>query len=231
MSHAIRISVPYSTDLLTYIDTAFNKPSKILIYQHDPDEDEHRVHCHMIVEGITKVGKKCNKEIKSPKTIREILASSAYLALRLPLDYPSLYSVREQGIGKAPVEYMSKGRLEPVYNRGYDDVFIQDGKSKGFDVKKDVMKVKNGKIVIERDGKEPKRKTDIEMISEIAQRCTNNKWYEPREIAQEIVKTWKNNNKRGHSRLLEEWIDAVRYYSKEDCWIDDVVRRYEKKFS
>lgn len=186
---------------------------KYLVYQHDADEEISRTHIHGICEEC---------DVKSPKTFRKQVA-----------DYFKLengdYAVGE-GIGKNP-GYMSKGRLDPCVNFGYTEEYVASLKANGYDVKKDKLKAVNGKIVIERDVREVK-KTDLEMIEEIAKRCDNNKTYDTYEIAKEIVNTWKKNKKRGHSRLLEEWIDAVRYYSKkEDNWIDQVVQRYARKFS
>ena len=212
MDYHFRITISYDANTLLKINEIFGEQCNIAIYQHEADDEVSRTHVHGICQGCT---------VKSPKTIRDGIKKAFVLE-------KSDYAVGE-GVGKSP-EYITKGRLDPVFYRGYTEEYISELKSKGYDTKKDKITVKDGKIVIERDKKEVK-KTDIDMIKEVAARCVKNKTYEPREVAVEIVKTWKSNNKRGHSRLLEEWIDAVRYYAKEDDWIDQVVQRYNRKFS
>lgn len=210
-----RISRSYD-DIKSEIDTIFRECSHLAVYQHDADEEVSRTHIHGVCKGYN---------AKSVKTFRERIAKA------FPMIEPTDRAVGE--IGPKPFEYCSKGRYDPVYYRGWTKEYIDAKKAEGYDGKKDRMKVVDGKIVIEKDIKELKPKNDMEMIHEIAKRCDTNRTDEPREIAEEILKVWNKNNKRGHMRLMCEWIDAVRYsmVSQKRKWLDEAVERYERNLS
>lgn len=213
--YKFRISNSYDV-LKSQIDTFFAECEYIAIYQHDADEEVNRTHIHGICSGYG---------VKSVKTFRERMSKA------FNVKGNEEFSVGE--IGPKPFEYCSKGRYDPVYYRGFTQEYIDLKKAEGYDGKKDRMTVQDGKIVIERDVKkelEKKCKTDIEMIDEVAKRCDTNSIMEFRQIAEEILKIWNKNNKRGHMRLMVEWIDAVRYKmdKQKESWLDDAVSRYEK---
>lgn len=212
-AYNFRVSV--SSDVFkSCIDEVFNEFDKFAFYQHEADDDVARDHIHGICEGCS---------VKSPKTVRD--------RIKKTLNLKSGDYMVGMGIGEKPFEYMSKGRLEPEMLKGYDKEYVDERKKEGFDKKKDKMIIKGGKIVIEKDVKEVHAKTDLEMIKEIAHRCDVNNIVENLEIAQEIVTTWKKYNKRGHTTLLQQWLDAVKYNSSKcDKWIEDVVDNYERRF-
>lgn len=215
-SYKFRISFSYD-EIKSNIDSFFKECSHLAIYQHDADEDVNRVHIHGVCMGYP---------CKSVKTFRQKVSKT------FDLSGNGDFAVGD--IGPSPFQYCSKGRYDPVYFRGWDKEYIDSKKAEGFDKKKDKLKVVDGKIVIERDAKdekEVKMKNDCDMIKEIASRCEKNDIDDIRGIAKEILKTWDKNNKRGHSRLMLEWIDAVRYYNPKikDKWLDDVVYKYEER--
>lgn len=213
-----RISNSYEL-LKSQIDTFFKECEYLAIYEHEADDEVNRTHIHGVCQGYS---------VKSVKTFRNKIASAFNVIGNAE------FSVGD--IGPKPFEYCSKGRLDPVMYKGYTKEFIDEKKKEGYDGKKDRMTVKDGKIVIEKDVKteiKVKSKTDIEMIEEVAKRCDTNDITEFREIADEILKIWNKNNKRGHVRLMCEWIDAVRYKmdKQKESWLDDAVNRYEKSLS
>lgn len=213
-----RISDSYDT-LKSKIDTFFAECEYLAVYQHEADDEVSRTHIHGVCKGFN---------VKSVKTFRQRMQKA------FDLDGNRSFSVGD--IGPKPFEYCSKGRYDPVFFKGFTKEYIDEKKNEGYDGKKDRMCVKDGKIVIERDVKtelKEKGKTDIEMIEELAKRCNTNDLTEPRDIAEEILKCWNKNRKRGHARLMVEWIDAVRYYmpKQRERWLDECVNRYEKNIS
>lgn len=217
MNCQVRISRLWNDtmDLITELDK-YSKET--IIYSHEADENVNRTHFHMFMFGVS----------RSEDTIRNYI--------RKYIEDKSDWSFSKT-CGKKPdvkpidydaISYGSKGRLDPVYIKNIPQEIIDDRKAKGYDVKKDKLKVRNGKIVIERS-EELRKKTDIEMIEEISNRINKNNTRDNLEIAQEIVDVWKKNKKRGHARLLNEWIDAVKMYSPghESEWISNCVAKYE----
>lgn len=216
-SFKFRLSISYE-EAKSVIDTFFDGVQYIAVYQHDADEEVSRTHIHGFISGF-----RC----KSPKTFRKDF-SNAFMEFIKDIRHD--YAVGE--IGPKPVEYCSKGRYDPVFIKGYDRAWIDYYKKTGYDGKKDRMKVVEGKIVIERDiVKEVKPKNDCEMIKEVANRCQKNGIKEYGDIAREILKVWDKNNKRGHEKLLHEWLDAVSYHHEDlkQKWVDDAVIRYEMR--
>lgn len=215
--YSFRITIDSNPDesFIGNLKKALGNPSTLILYRHEADDEVSRNHYHGLCAGCP---------IKTHETVAKRIAAEFNL---VKTDY-----MVKSGHGKSPFQYMSKGRLDPVYNEGFDVSVIESAKREGFDKKKDTVKVIDGKIVIERDVKKDEKKTDIEMIQQIAHRCDSNAISDTAGIAHEIVKTWKQNNKRGHARLLEEWIDAVRYNSNHaDNWIEQVVQSYEARRS
>ena len=209
-----RISRSYDAIKPT-IDSFFKECSHLALYQHDADEEVARTHVHGVCMGF---------DAKQVKTFRSRVQKAFDLE---PADYAC------GDIGPKPFQYCSKGRYDPLEFRGWTREYIDERKSEGFDKKKDRVSCKDGKLVIERDvKKEVKIKNDMEMIQEVAKRCDMNNITENEDIANEILKAWNKNNKRGHMRLMIEWLDAVKYSMNEKVktqWIKDAVWMYEKR--
>ena len=94
------------------------------MYQHGPDDNSTKDHCHVLVLGLQLDKKQLYKrqEFKS-----------------LNLDGKKKQFGFDNYIpGKDTISYMSKGIYDPVYNKGFTQEEIQEAKAKGY-VKKTKM--------------------------------------------------------------------------------------------
>lgn len=217
MNCQIRISRSY--DEVKELVTDIEKISQqMVVYQHDSDEDVNRTHIHIYAYEVS----------LSEDTIRNRIKK--VIIEKLDWSFSKTYGKRPdiRRIDMGAISYGSKGKYDPVLVKGISDEIIKQKKTEGYDVKKDKLTVKNGKIVIIK-GEQEKKKTDMEMIRDIAARVDTNKITENIDIANEIIATWKRNNKRGHQRILMEWIDAVKIYSDSSVenWVEGAVAKYE----
>lgn len=98
---------------------------KALVYEHVGDATE-KVHIHMMLIGV-----RCDK-----KTIQ---ASFSYLALKGNQAWSwktkdAKYGAVEDSV--TYVTYMTKGKFDPKYNKGYTTPFLEDAKRGWVDMKK-----------------------------------------------------------------------------------------------
>lgn len=119
-----RITRPYA--LLSSIFEELES-DRVIVYEHEADEEVSRTHIHFLIDG-------CEVQILSLKNrIRKVLKE---------IDR-SDWSFKTGGT-KEFITYMSKGKLEPKYVRGYDnlDYTIEELKAKWIDFKKQSIQTK-----------------------------------------------------------------------------------------
>lgn len=91
---------------------------KLLVYQHGPDDGSSKDHCHLLVIGIT-IAKKHLYKRKEWKSLK--------------LDGTKKeFGFDDYETGRETIGYMSKGIYDPVFNKGFTEEEIAEGKSKGY---------------------------------------------------------------------------------------------------
>lgn len=107
-SFAFRISVPYEECREKVLEYLESLSEKLIIYQHEADEEVNRTHIHGLIMDCS----------RSDDTLRNNL---------FKLNYTNNYQLKstyKTKTGIYPVDdkfiiYMSEGKLDPVYNKGY----------------------------------------------------------------------------------------------------------------
>lgn len=91
---------------------------KLLIFEHEPDEDVKKVHCHFVAEH------NC-----STKTLKNTI--QANLPFGMVLNGNGDWSMPENNWDKdhKTITYMTKGHLEPKYNQGYTEEQINNARA------------------------------------------------------------------------------------------------------
>jgi len=105
---ALRISRTFND--LSGIMLCFEGIPNVLIYQHDADEDITRTHCHFLLE---------KSPIDTEGLKKRILKIVKFFGNS---DWST--SQKEYTSSEKYISYMSKGILEPVYNKGYETTHI-----------------------------------------------------------------------------------------------------------
>jgi len=102
-SQAIRVSRSFE-ELRSVIEKLDAR--RVVVYQHDSDEEVSRTHIHILVQD-------CNVEKLTFKRRIEALVGKVAAS-----DWS--FKATDDNVGKY-ITYMSKGVLQPVYQRGYTD--------------------------------------------------------------------------------------------------------------
>lgn len=118
MNHVCRITRP--ADQLSDLFATWAKVSgQVLAYQHDADDKVKTTHCHVLIQGC-KIG-------------QEGLRKRALKILTLYGNEDWSFAQDEFDATKNPIRYMTKGKYDPVYNKGYHELLIQSEKAAWID--------------------------------------------------------------------------------------------------
>lgn len=119
MNYAPRLSFTYQ-QLAHWVPRVAMVSDKVIVYEH-PD-DPANLHCHMLIFGLT-------VEIKTVKTwLKDSLRQTP---ARTQWAFPEQY--KGEPVNDGFIKYMSKGKYDPKYNKGYTEQFIAEQKALGFD--------------------------------------------------------------------------------------------------
>jgi len=112
-THVARITRSYQ-DLSELISNWATTATQILVYQHDPDEEVKKTHCHFLIQDCSIGQEGLKKRIKH--LIR--LHGNEDWSFSEPYETTDKY-----------VTYMTKGTLQPSYNKGFSPEFLELRKS------------------------------------------------------------------------------------------------------
>jgi len=118
--HALRISRD-NTDLQQVFDDWAKVAGKLLVYRHDADEEVKTTHCHFLIEECS---------IGTAEGLRKRVKHLGFSGNKdwAFTDPPTTDESRDKYI-----TYMTKGHLDPVYNKGYDPEYLEECKKKWVD--------------------------------------------------------------------------------------------------
>jgi len=118
-SHAPRITHSY-TMLEKLIEDWSSISGKCLVYQHEADEDVKHTHCHLLLEEC---------QIGEAGIIKRALK---HIQLKGNNDW-SFVQKDYNGDVEKYITYMTKGKYDPVYNKGYCPLYLEECKKKWVD--------------------------------------------------------------------------------------------------
>lgn len=90
---------------------------KCLVYQHPADEEVATTHCHFLIEEC---------QIGQAGLIKRALK---YIQLKGNNDWSFVQKEYDGNVEKYII-YMTKGQYDPVYNQGYDPLYLEECKKK-----------------------------------------------------------------------------------------------------
>lgn len=207
----IRVSRSYS-EIKPWID---NEPcSSVIVYEHPADGKVARVHCHIWAKGI---GKSDTLKNHLKKVIGSVEKTDWYFTEK---------SKDKTEWDDNLITYMSKGVLTPQLVRGYTDEYVEEYKLKW--VKPDSpVKTIDGKLYVEKEIKESKKKTKRELIEEM-----KNLYLESMEI-EEVIKLIrkvliKHNEVIGMYKVMD-YYDSLLMYANKHKFVDMVVQKINSR--
>lgn len=123
-NYAVRVRMSYETLATTCADWSL-KSEKMLCYQHDDKKEN--IHCHFLLVGV----------YDSTDTLKRLLKTHGLLPKASDWSFKSKFKLKDGTVVDITDEtipqyitYMSKGKYEPSYNKGYDTEFLDLCKSK-----------------------------------------------------------------------------------------------------
>lgn len=127
MDYAPRLTFSYES-LQRWISRVAMVSEKVLFYEHS--DDPANVHIHGIIRGCSVAEKTLKNWVKETLGLTPTGTQWTF-----PQTYKDKVTGERIAVNDEFVKYMSKGKYDPVYNKGYSEEFIADQKSKGFDKK------------------------------------------------------------------------------------------------
>lgn len=129
MNYAVRITRPYD-DVQQWVSRVALVCEKMVVYEHN--ENVSRVHIHAHIWGCAVTRATLCNYLQEALHIDKV--NSRDIAFKT--QYKPRGSTVKQEIDDGNISYMSKGKYDPKYNKGYSDEEIAKLKEKGFDKKK-----------------------------------------------------------------------------------------------
>lgn len=127
MNYAVRISYP-AARLASWISSVALDSEKVVLVEHA--ENVSRVHCHALIWG----GKSCKDTYKNwLKKALNIKVTKTDVSFKS--SYTPYGGLEEKQVDEGAISYMSKGKYEPAYLKGWTKDEYAALKAKGFDRK------------------------------------------------------------------------------------------------
>lgn len=134
MNYAVRITREYS-QLLSYIPRIALVCEKMVVYEHN--ENVSRVHIHAHIWGCSQTDDTLKNWLSQTLGVKVNKSDISFKQ-----QYKPKGSTQSMPIDDGNISYMSKGKYNPVYVKGYTNEEIEELKAKGFDKKDDSYKAK-----------------------------------------------------------------------------------------
>lgn len=198
---AIRVSRSYD-DISEWINGI--ECDKIVVFQHDADDEVSRTHVHMLV-----VKSKCKPDALKTRYKKKYgdIDKTDWSFKDASTDYNKY------------ITYMTKGVLPPIYNQGFDPVEVLnlahlwvEQKTK----KTTSVELQNGKLV--RVVNESSKKTKREIIEQMRSRYQNSQ--STRDILKMIRTVLIENNEVIGMYKVIDYYDALLMYADKSAWLD-----------
>lgn len=226
MNLAIRVSRSYE-EVAAWVQGL--KGDKVIVYQHDADDEVSRTHIHML---IINSGLKPDAMKARFKTLYgEIVKTDWSFSSGFKED-GKVTPISEDTSSKF-ITYMSKGHLTPVYNHGYDPVDLLRLTQEWKEPKK-MLSVKGGKFVrtTEDVPEKPKktRRTLVEVMVDRGKDQDIGDW-DTKGILMMIRQVLVENNEVVGMWKVMEYYDAYMMYACKDAWLNMIVKKIESRNS
>lgn len=219
MDLAIRLSRPWS-EFVPVVESYANCCDSLIIYEHMADEEINRTHIHMLML-------KCNV---STDTLKNYIIKHLGKINKTDWSFKTSYGKPAKTVDKGFITYMSKGNLDPVYNKNIEIADIYELKASWVVPNMLKWNVTDGVIRVEGQ-EEEKRKTVFELQQECAERIDKNNVVEDEDIYEVISDVMRKNKHRTHMYDMINWFDNVRFLSrsKRNEFKNDVLAKIKSR--
>lgn len=200
-SLAVRVSAVYESikDWIADIEC-----DKCIVFQHIADEEINRDHIHMLLVNVVKDNETLKRrycKLYNP----EVKGNSLWSWKTIPETDYDLY-----------ITYMSKGTLIPVYNKGFDTVYVVERQCAFVDYKK--LNMVDGKLV--RDVEKVNKKTKAELLELMRSQVSSGGT--TREILKGICKVLMDNKEVIGQYKMLDYYDSFMMYDRKEDWIESM---------
>lgn len=196
---SFRVSREYDSSGITHvIEPILVHSSKAIVYYHDVSNNPH---IHGYVEGYS----------KTPKWFRDCLKKA--FSLTLKTDYSCNFNSDSNFIS-----YMSKGKLDPIFNKGFSVDEIQLYKSKGYDKGTDIVKAP--KV---HDGP----KTKWQMLQDMRDKIAKKEVWRIEDKLEVIIHVLRDNKQVIGEYKVKDYYDTLEMYDNECSFIMRMKKKIE----
>lgn len=226
MNLAIRVSRSYD-EVKDWVETL--KGDKIIVYQHDADEDVSRTHIHML---ILATGIKPDAMKTRYKTRYGDIDKTDWSFTQSFKEDGKAVGITEENSSKF-ITYMSKGHLVPVYNHGYDPVDLLRLTQEWKEPKK-MLSLKGGKFVrTTEDVPDKPKKTKRTLVEVMVDRGKDQDLgdWDTKGILLMIREVLIENNEVVGMWKVMEYYDAYMMYGQKDAWLNMISKKIELRNS
>lgn len=200
MDLAVRISRSYE-EVYDWVNDL--TADKILVYQHDADDEVKRTHIHMLLIG---------------STLKPDALKARYKKLYGNIEAKDWSFKKSDGDVKY-ITYMSKGIIPPSFSKGYTVSEIEEYTKQWVD--KTNLKLENGKFV--RDINEPNQKTKHQLLEQMrSELCSTNT---TRDILKIIRKVLVQNKVIIGQYKMMDYYDSLMMYDRKEEWLEGMERK------
>jgi len=208
MNYAIRITNSYN-ELTQFVEQLVTCCDKLIIYEHRSN----RIHIHGLLIN-------CKVSTDTLKNyVKRALSVNTYP--KTDWSFKTLYEGNP--VDDKFIIYMSKGTIQPSYNRGFTDAEIEQYRSQWVDRPRKERSMTQYKLKYE-NPKEAKVRQN-EMMEMIRQRCRQNQIKHPRKVLEVIRDVVYRECKTVTGRYkIRDYYDYVMSEIEPDKWLDNMEK-------
>jgi len=204
---AIRVTRP-CLDLVTFFNKLEERCTKAIFYQHDESGRVSRTHIHGLIVGCQ----------VSTDTLKNWIKADVGAINKTD------WSFVTKDVNEQFITYMSKGLLEPAYNKGYTEEEIYNYRTAWVDKPKKQTTLTQYRVISEKP--ETARQRQNDMLQPVIDYFTENpKEFGSRNVVQEIVKVIRKHKIVVGRYKIRDFFDYVMATVKGEAhqsWIDEI---------
>lgn len=222
VDYAVRLTRSY-TDTRQVIEKFCEVSEKVLVYQHDSDTSVSRTHIHCYL---------CKVSVGTD-TLKNYVKKVLGVVTPDEWSFKTTYNKKRNKVDDGFVTYMSKGKLDPVYNKGFDPIDIMRLTQAWVEPSANTgsWNVSNGKLEVQGNEEQPKKVSVYDMQMECANRIDRNDIDGEDAILDVIADVMRKHRHRTHMYDTINWYDNVRFMSHRhrDGFRSDVLDKIRSR--
>jgi len=219
-NYALRVSRSWQ-ECGAYLVTLFDLFERVIVFQHDADEDVNRTHIHVLMLNGARGASDDSIRTKwlKPAYYHEVNGKKVY-DYELKQSYKRYNDPTAHAVDVNYIVYMGKGMLKPEYTKGFGIPEVTELVSQW--VPRNSMKAEKGKIVITKEEAELRRKKKYDIVTLCAQ-----KWNDSIDKSQERLAKIVVDMLHDQKQCIGKWkiidiCDAVEMYADPRKYVEQL---------